>query len=61
MDNSNQEIVELICDICGSAMDFTGEVIHEFPHDLYMHRCPQCNHLQTAYTPYPKMQNVEAL
>ena len=56
-----EKIIELVCDLCGESMDFTGEVVNEFPNKKYMHRCRKCGHLQAALDPYPKMRNVEAL
>ena len=56
-----EKIIELICDLCGEIMDFTGEVINDFPNKKYMHRCRKCGHLQAAFDPYPKIRNVEAL
>ena len=54
-------VIELICEICGEPMNFTGEIINEFPNKKYMHRCNSCGHVQVALDPYPKINNVEAL
>ena len=44
--------VELICDECGTPMEFTGVVLTTYP-GQYEHRCPKCGRTASPTCAYP--------
>ena len=44
--------VQLICDDCGTPMDFTGHITSDSPVG-FIHRCPKCGRTETQSHSYP--------
>lgn len=44
--------VDLICDECGTPMEFTGVVLTSYP-GQYVHKCPNCGRTESPACVYP--------
>jgi uncharacterized Zn finger protein len=44
--------VDLICDECGTPMEFTGVVLTSYP-GQYVHKCPNCGRTESPACAYP--------